>query len=170
MEVSSPSRFAEDLEALEGSLRRWRQRDRACRYEERVSRSRDQVSNGQCRERRHVGSTYCWPLLCSHPPTYYLPPEDVQMSLLKRNNRHTFCEWKGSATYYDFRPSSGGDTIKSRIWTYESPTDRFKAIKDYVSFYAGPWKCYVDGEEVKAQPGDFYGGRLIAAHTRMPPC
>lgn len=97
-------------------------------------------------------------IYCSHPPTYYLPPSDVQMSLLKRNNRHTFCEWKGSASYFDFKPVSGGDTIKSRIWTYETPTERFKPIKDYISFYAGPWKCFVDGEEVKAQPGDFYGG------------
>jgi uncharacterized protein (DUF427 family) len=92
-------------------------------------------------------------------PTYYLPPDDVKLSLLKQNNRHTFCEWKGSATYYDFKPPSGGDNIKSRIWTYESPTEKFKPIKGYVSFYAGPWKCFVDGEEVKPQPGDFYGGR-----------
>jgi hypothetical protein len=27
-----------------------------------------------------------------------------------------------------------------------------------VSFYAGPWDCFVDGELVKPQPGDFYGG------------
>ena len=27
-----------------------------------------------------------------------------------------------------------------------------------MSFYAGPWDCYVDGELVKPQPGDFYGG------------
>lgn len=85
------------------------------------------------------------------------------MSLLKKNNRHTFCEWKGSASYFDFKAPSGGDIIKSRIWTYESPTERFKPIKDYLSFYAGPWKCFVDGEEVKPQPGDFYGGEQTFA-------
>ena len=33
-----------------------------------------------------------------------------------------------------------------------------KLIKEYLSFYAGPWECYVDGEKVQAQDGDFYGG------------
>lgn len=50
------------------------------------------------------------------------------------------------------------ETVKDRVWSYESPSDRFKDLKGYVSFYAGPWTCYVDGEEVKPQPGDFYGG------------
>ena len=27
-----------------------------------------------------------------------------------------------------------------------------------MSFYAGTWDCYDDGELVKPQPGDFYGG------------
>jgi hypothetical protein len=27
-----------------------------------------------------------------------------------------------------------------------------------LSFYAGPWDCYVDDEKVEPQPGDFYGG------------
>ena len=48
--------------------------------------------------------------------------------------------------------------IQSRIWKYDNPTSRFAKIKGYLSFYAGPWRCYVDGEEVIAQPGDFYGG------------
>lgn len=68
------------------------------------------------------------------------------------NARHTFCEWKGSASYYD------AGSVKSRIWTYQQPSSRFKEIKDYLSFYVGPWRCYVDDEEVVAQPGDFYGG------------
>ena len=44
------------------------------------------------------------------------------------------------------------------MWTYERPTEGFKDIKDHLSFYAGPWECYVDGEKVEPQPGDFYGG------------
>lgn len=85
------------------------------------------------------------------------------MSLLTKNSRHTYCEWKGNASYFDF--GAEGQTIKSRIWTYESPCKRFTDIKDYLSFYAGPWTCYVDGEEVKPQPGDFYGGELsISSH------
>ena len=95
----------------------------------------------------------------SHPPTYYIPPSDVNTDLLTKDSKHSFCEWKGVATYFDIKSSSSnGETIKSRIWTYQEPSKRFKDIKDYFSFYAGPWDCYVDDEKVKAQPGDFYGG------------
>ena len=56
-------------------------------------------------------------------------------------------------------PESGSSkTIENRAWSYESPTPGFKDLKDHVSFYAGPWDCYVDGEKVQPQPGDFYGG------------
>ena len=48
--------------------------------------------------------------------------------------------------------------MKDRIWSYEAPNKEYEKIKGYVSFYVGPWSCFVDGEEVKPQPGDFYGG------------
>ena len=63
------------------------------------------------------------------------------------------------ATYHNINLPSTSQTLKSRIWSYESPTPTFKDLKGYLSFYAGePWDCYVDGEEVVPQPGDFYGG------------
>lgn len=52
--------------------------------------------------------------------------------------------------------------MKNRAWSYESPTKGFEAIKGYVSLYAGPWDCYVDGEKVDPQPGEFYGGWLTS--------
>ncbi|EXF77548.1 hypothetical protein CFIO01_12164 [Colletotrichum fioriniae PJ7] len=57
-------------------------------------------------------------------------------------------------------PSSGKlpEVVSNRIWSYESPTPGFEAIKGYLSFYADPWNCFVDGEAVQPQPGDFYGG------------
>lgn len=54
--------------------------------------------------------------------------------------------------------NQGDVTIGNRIWSYERPTKGFEPIKDYLSFYAGPWQCFVDDEEVIPQPGDFYGG------------
>ena len=50
------------------------------------------------------------------------------------------------------------EVVKGRIWSYEQPTRDFESIRGYLSFYAGPWDCYVDGERVEPQPGDFYGG------------
>lgn len=52
----------------------------------------------------------------------------------------------------------GKTTVANRIWSYEKPTAGFEAIRGYLSLYADPWTCVVDGEEVEAQPGDFYGG------------
>ena len=88
---------------------------------------------------------------------YYLPTSSLSLSLTP-TKKSTYCEWKGWATYYSITDKATGETVKDRIWSYESPTQGYKDIKSYVSFYAGPWDCYVDGELVKPQPGDFYGG------------
>ena len=37
----------------------------------------------------------------SHPPSYYIPPADVALALLRPSGRHSFCEWKGHASYFD---------------------------------------------------------------------
>jgi mRNA-decapping enzyme subunit 2 len=101
----------------------------------------------------------------SHPPTYYLPPSDVRMELLKTSAaRRTMCEWKGLATYHDLTlpgasesASASAPVAKARIWSYPKPTPSFESIADYLSFYAtsqsdktavGEWKCYVDDDEV----------------------
>ena len=67
------------------------------------------------------------------------------------------CEWKGQASYFDV---IGGDkTITKSAWTYNNPTPRFAAIKGYIALYPSKMDaCFVAGEKVTAQPGDFYGG------------
>lgn len=37
----------------------------------------------------------------SHPPTYYVPPDDVVMERLRPTRKRSFCEWKGQARYFD---------------------------------------------------------------------
>jgi uncharacterized protein (DUF427 family) len=93
----------------------------------------------------------------SHPPTYYLPPEDIQQQYLQKSDRQTFCEWKGAGSYYSVVV---GDQILTDVgWYYAQPTPAFKAIENYVAFYAAPMDaCYVAGEKVIPQPGNFYGG------------
>ena len=75
---------------------------------------------------------------------------------LTKTSRSSYCEWKGRATYYSV--TVDGETVTNRIWGYDNPTKGFAPIKGYLSLYAGPWDCYVDGENVEPQPGDFYGG------------
>lgn len=59
----------------------------------------------------------------SHPPTFYIPPEDVQMNLLTPSTRSTFCEWKGgSATLCPAPILSCNDSFvdlgwQARVWS-----------------------------------------------------
>lgn len=93
----------------------------------------------------------------SHPPVYYIPPNDIEMQYLVKENGRSFCEWKGQAGYYSLEVN--GKIAKKVGWYYPSPTINFTAIKDHVAFYAAPMDiCLVNGEEVTPQPGDFYGG------------
>jgi uncharacterized protein (DUF427 family) len=93
----------------------------------------------------------------SHPPVYYIPPADMKMEFLIKMPRSSFCEWKGNAGYYTVKV--GDKELPNIAWYYPQPTPRFASIKDYVAFYAEPMDaCYVDGEKVTPQPGNFYGG------------
>lgn len=93
----------------------------------------------------------------SHPPVYYLPPRDLDLSALVRAAGSSFCEYKGRAAYYDL--AVGARRSARAAWYYPQPTAAFAPIADYVAFYASRVDaCYVDDERVAAQAGDFYGG------------
>jgi uncharacterized protein (DUF427 family) len=93
----------------------------------------------------------------SHPPVYYIPPEDIRMEYLNPTVGGSWCEWKGQAAYFDVLV---GDKVAEKVaWTYPRPTPSFRAIQDHVTFYAWAMdQCFVDGELVRPQPGKFYGG------------
>ena len=107
-------------------------------------------------------SKRAWRVLeTSHPPGYYIPPEDIKMDYLSPASGKSVCEWKGQASYYDLQVQ---DRVAPRVaWTYHWPTPSFASIKDHLSFYAGLMDtCRVDGEKVQPQPGDFYGGWITS--------
>ena len=102
----------------------------------------------------------------SHPPSYYIPREDIAMDLLQPSDHHSYCEWKGGAVYFD--AGIADEVIRNVAWSYPAPTPGFVALRDHVAFYAGPFDgCFVDGERVAPQPGGFYGG-WITAHEAGP--
>ena len=73
----------------------------------------------------------------------------------------SFCEWKGRAGYYSV--VVGDSRLENVAWFYPDPTPAFRPIRDYVAFYPGPMDgCFVDGERVQSQPGDFYGGWITS--------
>lgn len=93
----------------------------------------------------------------SHPPTYYMPRSDVMLSVLHPNERTTLCEWKGRASYYDM--VIGGALVKDVAWAYFDPTPGFAPMEGYLAFYPSKLDaCYINGEKIQPQEGDFYGG------------
>lgn len=89
------------------------------------------------------------------PPTCYLPPESVDWEQLVQSPGHSYCEWKGEATYWALADATGGEVVG---WSYERPSEDFAAIAGYLSFYPARIACFLDGERVRPQPGGFYGG------------
>ena len=96
----------------------------------------------------------------SHPPSYYFPMQDVRMQSFRRSAKQSFCEWKGQAVYWDFQDTNG-HWSNDVAWSYPNPNQQ--ALVDCLSFYANRFDaCYVSGERVQAQSGDFYGGWITS--------
>ena len=70
----------------------------------------------------------------SYPAVQYIPRRDVDMAALLRSEHTTYCPYKGDASYYSIR--AGGDRSIDAVWTYETPFDAMKEIKDYIAFYS----------------------------------
>ncbi len=80
-----------------------------------------------------------------------------EWNFLTRAGGASFCEWKGSAGYYDLR--IGDKRVENAGWFYANPNKNFAEIKDYIAFYPSKMDaCYVNDELVQSQDGDFYGG------------
>jgi uncharacterized protein (DUF427 family) len=93
----------------------------------------------------------------SHPPTWYVPREDITPGVLRRSSAApTVCEWKGLATYWDVVLADA--VMPAALWSYESPTSSFAELAGAVTGYPARLECLVDGERVRPQEGGFYGG------------
>ena len=95
----------------------------------------------------------------SHPPGYYLPLADADLGRLRRNGGpRTVCEFKGAATYWDLHLDDGR-VVRDVGWSYDDPTPGFAALAGHLTVYPERvGRCLVDGEVVRPQEGDFYGG------------
>jgi len=71
----------------------------------------------------------------SYPVVQYIPLTDVDRNLLSRTDSHTYCPYKGEASYYTLQ-TPDGQTETDLIWTYEQPYDAVSEIAGHVAFYA----------------------------------
>ena len=68
-----------------------------------------------------------------YPAVEYIPRKDVDMTLLARSDRSTYCPYKGDASYFSI-PLGGKRSIDA-VWTYETPYAAVAGITDHLAFY-----------------------------------
>jgi uncharacterized protein (DUF427 family) len=68
-----------------------------------------------------------------YQPAFYIPREDIDMSLLARTAHATHCPYKGDAGYYSIRV--GDSLAENAAWTYERPYPAVADIAGRLAFY-----------------------------------
>ena len=81
----------------------------------------------------------------SYEPVLYVPLDDVDRRLLRDSDHHSYCPYKGEASYYDIIGGNGTD-LSAAVWYYDDPFPAVADIKGHVAFYA-------DRVTVNATPG-----------------
>lgn len=69
----------------------------------------------------------------SYPPVAYFPRKDVQMNRLTGTDHHTYCPYKGEASYFSIH--AGSATEENAVWTYDQPCDAVASIRGRLAFY-----------------------------------
>jgi len=93
----------------------------------------------------------------SHPPVYYMPREDIAADVLVLVVGSSYCEFKGTATYWSL---AVGKRVEGEVgWSYEQPSPAYADLTGAVAFYPGRVdQATINGERVRPQAGGFYGG------------
>jgi uncharacterized protein (DUF427 family) len=97
----------------------------------------------------------------SHPPVYYISPENIAQQYLLTAPGSSWCEFKGHAKYWSL--DVDGKRAENVAWSYSAPSRAFTDIAGYLAFYASKVDaCLVGEEKVQSQQGDFYGGWITS--------
>ncbi|WP_246160913.1 DUF427 domain-containing protein [Maribacter flavus] len=90
----------------------------------------------------------------ANPPTYYIPPHDVDFDQLVEIDTTSWCEWKGKAGYWALKQSP-----KSPIaWDYPNPFDEYEQLTKYLAFYPHRLRCFIGDEQITPQDSTIYAG------------
>jgi uncharacterized protein (DUF427 family) len=65
----------------------------------------------------------------------YFPRDAVREDVLRPSHTHTFCPWKGTASYYSLEVD--GQVNRNAAWFYPTPKDAAKEIAGRVAFWRG---------------------------------
>ena len=90
-----------------------------------------------------------------HLPVYYFPRADVRLDLMTPTDHHTFCPYKGTASYWTIKV--GDRTVENALWGYPEPFEEVAEIANFVAFYwnrVDAW--FEEDEEIFVHPRDPY--------------
>lgn len=65
----------------------------------------------------------------------YFPPDSLKKELFKPSDHHTYCPWKGTASYYHLEVD--GKINENAAWYYPEPKEMARELKDRVAFWNG---------------------------------
>ncbi len=93
----------------------------------------------------------------SHPPTLYIPTSSFRHCEIRRLRHTSVCEFKGTATYFTL--IAGGAVAHRAAWGYLHASAGYRDLENHLAVYPSRVdRALLDGEQVRAQEGDFYGG------------
>jgi uncharacterized protein (DUF427 family) len=103
------------------------------------------------------------------PPQLYVPTEDIRQDLLQPTEHHTFCPFKGTASYWSL--TAGDRTAENAMWAYPEPNPESAWLRGYGAFY---WSAldewYDEDEHVEGHLRDPYHRvdvRRSSRHVRV---
>jgi uncharacterized protein (DUF427 family) len=69
-----------------------------------------------------------------YSPVHYIPLDDIIAGTLRPSTSHSYCPYKGDASYYDVVLPDGTE-LRDAAWTYATPYPAVDAIAGRVAFY-----------------------------------
>lgn len=66
---------------------------------------------------------------------HYFPVESIKREYFAESETHTFCHWKGEASYYDIEVD--GEVNSDAAWFYPEPMEAAANIRNRVAFWKG---------------------------------
>jgi uncharacterized protein (DUF427 family) len=79
----------------------------------------------------------------TYPAVQYVPLADVDPALLQPTATHTYCPYKGEASYYSLLVPEA--ELTDAVWTYRTPYAPVAEIAGHVAFYPDRVDVRVEG-------------------------
>jgi uncharacterized protein (DUF427 family) len=80
------------------------------------------------------------------PPQLYVPEEDIRQDLLQSTDHHTYCPFKGTASYRSIVTSD--KTAENAVWAYPEPNPESQWLSGYAGFYWNVMDAWYDEDEL----------------------